>query len=898
MDNKDRAKDRDLGNGGIYYRNRNPFPNSPEIMLTNASRKPRRSSVTWADELSDSNTETIQGNGGISVLQNGCVKNSNKSGNGVLKSQHIKGKSACVVEIRKNSIQNTNKHISTSREQNVGDYHLKKNNHFVDLMTTRRLESLRKNADEKSRSETCRALLGEFPERDKPYRNKVEFYGTVLTFMIGLGNVVRFSYLCHQHGGGAFFIPYFIMLFLEGIPLLCLEMAVGQRHGRFSLYNAWIDLGPSLAGLGLAAIAENLITVIYYNVLVSWCLYYCIQFLRDSLLWEPCPTVTTMRGNLSFKSIESECLKSGPQTYFWYRKSLGISADINTFSGFNMFMYIFIVSSWISTWLLCMKSVRDSAKGLLVVLLLIVTNLMIFFFFAVNLEGWAEGLAMLFTFDNLEPLKDIQVWMAAAGQIFFSMAIGYGSTILYSSGNKRNNNFCSDALLASLANSGTSLWASIIMFSFFGYRTHFMVEKCRNALESNSSQAIMSFMLSSNIAGNSTGRVLANGTRNCSKQFFFKQIPEGMSLAFVGMTQAFGELNLSRAYPALFFFFLFLLGVSSVPGMIYVLVNSCIEFRLTPKTWRREVVTGLVCLIICLSNLIFIQSPGLYILELIDSTCAFPLLVIGFCECIGLCYIYGLDKFSKDILTLTGRELSWKWKLCWKFISPLIILGLIIGSIINFIQTGERYYKAWDSNKGHLVSLPYPTWANVLYYLLTIIPLVCLAYPFLQSCFKRLRSSPISQDKSMSCGVCKDLFEACQDTFAQRSGTYDLTSPSNYIGYDTEALEMNGVQSNEEIGPISRSANYNTADLSLASGSSNGSLGNGNKSYHGDNANRSLGYDNSGLERTSNDNLFNTPDRNDSNTSVQTSANNVASTSDHYDNEGLESDLGNMDQRL
>jgi SNF family Na+-dependent transporter len=127
-------------------------------------------------------------------------------------------------------------------------------------------------------------------------------------------------------------------------------------------------------------------------------------------------------------------------------------------------------------------------------------------------------------FSQLDSLKDIQVWMDAAGQIFFSMAIGYGSTILFSSGNKRSNSFGTDALVVSLANSGTSLWASIIMFSFFGYRTHFLVEKCRNILSSNSSQSILAFMMSSKIEGNSTASVLANGTRNCSKQFFFEQV--------------------------------------------------------------------------------------------------------------------------------------------------------------------------------------------------------------------------------------------------------------------------------------------------------------------------------------------------------------------------------------
>lgn len=211
MDDEHITRDRDLGNGGIYYRNRKPFPNSPEIMLANAEKKPRGPSVTWADELGDANAEAIQRNGGT-VHQNGCVRKTSNTGNGgmsypgVLDSQHIEGKSACVVEIRRNSVQKTDKQTftNTNRNQNPGDYHIRRPSHFADLMKTRRLESLRRTADEKARCENTRALLGGFTERDKPYRNKVEYFGIVLTFIIGLGNVVRFSFLCHQHGGGKY----------------------------------------------------------------------------------------------------------------------------------------------------------------------------------------------------------------------------------------------------------------------------------------------------------------------------------------------------------------------------------------------------------------------------------------------------------------------------------------------------------------------------------------------------------------------------------------------------------------------------------------------------------------------------------------------------------------------
>ncbi|XP_028516894.1 sodium- and chloride-dependent transporter XTRP3A [Exaiptasia diaphana] len=364
-----------------------------------------------------------------------------------------------------------------------------------------------------------------------------------------------------------------------------------------------------------------------------------------------------------------------------------------------MFLYIFVAVSWLTAFLLSMKRLRKTAKIYFVILLLIIINLIIFFFVAVELEGWAEGLSMLFTVKNLDPLKDINVWMQAAGQIFFSLSIGWGGLIVFASGSKWNNNFCSDALFVSISNSVTSVWASIIMFSFFGFRMKYQVKSCERLMDSNSTKDIGEFMMKVNIEGSPTPLGLMSGSRNCSKEFFFEQIPGGMSMAFIGMTQAFGEMEFPSAYACLFFILLFLLGITTLPVMIQMLVNSFFEWKLVPQRVGREIVAGIICLVLCIINLVNVQPTGLYILELIDNSSGFPLLVLGFFECIGVCYIYGIDKFSKDMFVMTGQKLNWKWKFCWMFVSPLIILGIIIGSIVKMVQQGEVTYQAWSRDK-------------------------------------------------------------------------------------------------------------------------------------------------------------------------------------------------------
>jgi len=319
------------------------------------------------------------------------------------------------------------------------------------------------------------SLRRAFQERnpEKPWKSKGDYFVAVLSYLLGVGNVIRFPQLCFKHGGGAFFIPYFIMLILEGIPLICLEMAIGQRLGRDSVMESWRDLSPSLRGIGVAATLMSLVTCFYYNYIVSWCFYYFIHSMRSSLPWNTCPTLD----NTANGTQVPECSKSSPAKYYWYRETLDVADDINKSTGISMYLYLFVVACWTISFLLAMRGVRRASKILLVVLIFIVLNLVTFFFVSVHLDGWAQGLARLFI-PEWERLEDPVVWMDAAGQIFYSLGVGFGSLTLFSSGNPSKNNCYMDAIMVALGNCATSLWASIIMFSFFGFKANYKVNKC------------------------------------------------------------------------------------------------------------------------------------------------------------------------------------------------------------------------------------------------------------------------------------------------------------------------------------------------------------------------------------------------------------------------------------
>merc|ERR1719225_226116 len=124
-------------------------------------------------------------------------------------------------------------------------------------------------------------------DKRESWGSRVSFLLACIGYAVGLGNIWRFPYNAYRSGGGAFLIPYFIMLGLCGVPLLFMELAVGQYTRRGPI-GALYRLCPILRGAGVGTVVISFLLCTYYNVILSWAMFYLTASFQSPLPWATC----------------------------------------------------------------------------------------------------------------------------------------------------------------------------------------------------------------------------------------------------------------------------------------------------------------------------------------------------------------------------------------------------------------------------------------------------------------------------------------------------------------------------------------------------------------------------------------------------------------------------------
>jgi len=456
-------------------------------------------------------------------------------------------------------------------------------------------------------------------------KNKKQEWNSNFAFMmamigsaVGLGNIWRFPNVLYSHGGGSFMIPYIISLFLLGISFVLVEYAVGFKFKK-SIARILFSIKTKLEPVAWFILLIVFLITTYYVCVVGWDLIYIV---------------------LSF----TKAWGSNPDIYF----ANNVLHSTDSISGIftivpNVLISIFII--WLIAWLIIKRDLNDGigrvSQILLPLLCLIVVGIVAF---SLTLPGASEGYTQIFTPD-WSALTNLDVWLAAFGQIVFSLSLGMAIAMTYASYLPEDSKLVDNALIVAFSNSGFEIFNSIGIFSILGFMT-----------------------VTSGIP-------------------FDNLVTEGSGLAFVVFPQVFNIMG-PAAYVIgpLFFICILFAGITSVIALLEGVCYSISEKFLI----ERKKTATVVCIVGFLISAIFATGIGSTILGVFDAYLNnFALLFAVLLECIIFGWIYKFDDLIDILNKNSNIKVGKTWKIVIKYILPFCILGLWIQGIYSTISTAD-----------------------------------------------------------------------------------------------------------------------------------------------------------------------------------------------------------------
>lgn len=260
---------------------------------------------------------------------------------------------------------------------------------------------------------------------------------------IGVGNLWRFPYLCYDHGGGAFLIPYVIALIVVGIPLLILEFGIGFKTDMTPARAFNKMFGPKYEWIGWLGILIAYGIALYYVMLIAFGMNYIWFTINQDYYGDPVGFFHDFSGlqdtNEMFIPKTINLMVVGALTLVW---------------------------GWI--YVSIRKGVKSVEKMVWLTVMLPFVIIAIFVLYGITLPGAATGLNYYFS-PNWEYLAKGETWLAAFSQIFFTLGLGMGFAVVYASFLPRKSSIIRNALIVSVTNSMTSFFLGIGVFSVVGY---------------------------------------------------------------------------------------------------------------------------------------------------------------------------------------------------------------------------------------------------------------------------------------------------------------------------------------------------------------------------------------------------------------------------------------------
>ncbi len=440
---------------------------------------------------------------------------------------------------------------------------------------------------------------------------------------VGLGNFLRFPVQAAGNGGGAFMIPYFVALLVLGIPLVWIEWALGRYGGGFEhgtapgIFHSLLQKNRFVKYFGVIGIFGPFVIFIYYTFIESWTLGYSFYSLKGVL--------TQLHDQTSIQSFLKGYQGLEHNAFF---SNLGPA-------------YLFFIVTFFLNTLVIYYGIRSGIE------LLCKIALPVLFFFGVVLAvrvlalgtpdpakpDWnlVNGLGFLWNPD-FSALRSAKVWLAAAGQIFFTLSVGIGVILTYASYLSRGD----DVALSGLTAVSMNEFAEVILggciiipaaFVFFG-----PVD---------------------------VGVIAKQGA---------------FDLGFVTMPLILGKIPLAPVLSFLWFALLFLAGVTSSVSLAQPAVAFLEdEFDISRK--KAVGIFAIVSFALCQPAIFFLGRGVVNELDFWGGT--FCLVLFGTVEAILFAWVFGMDRAWEEIHHGADIAVPRIYKFIIKYITPVFLLVIL-----------------------------------------------------------------------------------------------------------------------------------------------------------------------------------------------------------------------------
>ena len=410
--------------------------------------------------------------------------------------------------------------------------------------------------------------------------------------------------------------------------------------------------------------------------------------------------LTCNNGTSSNVDLAKVYSRVSPSEDYFKRAMLGLEEDTTweNLGGIRWQLVLCLGGAWVIICLCLIKGIKSSGKVVYFTALFPYLVLVILLIRAVTLDGAYDGIIFYVypTAEKLEGLTKINVWSAAATQVFYSLTPGFGGLHTLASYNKFSNNCHRDALLIAGANCATSIFAGFVIFAVIG----FMAKQ----------------------AALPVAEVIKGGT----------------GLAFVAYPEAVTQMPLPQLWSFLFFFMVITLGLDSQFALVETITTAVMDEFPHLRQHKGKVVVAagaggfLMGLTMC-------TRGGIFVFELINWYAAsFGILVCAITEVLLVTWVYGYKRFFDNIAEMGVKipvVMKYYWLSMWALVTPVVLMFIITMSVIQYTPTYSASYK-----QDRYV---FPPWAQALGWGMALLPVVAILAEAARQCWKCRKNTPV-----------------------------------------------------------------------------------------------------------------------------------------------------------